>query len=173
METKDLGSLFVEPNTQYVNMSFFLHFGDNILYYGLSYVPLVQFAFILLVVIIILYFLIGMMIQGKEQAKQKKDSVMKKISESEYTLREYVILASIIEWEAMYDEERNLVSAVFHNRLRKSARLQADPTIQFIINDGPRRLLKKDLEIDSPYNTYIYRGLPPGPICNPVSIYQP
>jgi UPF0755 protein len=45
--------------------------------------------------------------------------------------------------------------------------LQADPTIQYIIPDGPRRLLKRDLRIDSPYNTYKYRGLPPGPISNP------
>ncbi|MFC1562640.1 endolytic transglycosylase MltG [candidate division KSB1 bacterium] len=103
----------------------------------------------------------------REFKKILADSVMAKISESEYTLREYVILASIIEGEAKYDEERNLVSAVFHNRLKKKARLQADPTIQYIIDDGPRRLLKKDLEIDSSYNTYLYGGLPPGPICNP------
>lgn len=45
--------------------------------------------------------------------------------------------------------------------------LQADPTVQFIIPDGPRRLYNKDLEIDSPYNTYKYKGLPPGPVNNP------
>jgi len=56
---------------------------------------------------------------------------------------------------------------VYHNRLRKGMRLQADPTIQYIIKDGPRRLLNRDLRIDSPYNTYLYRGLPPGPINNP------
>ncbi len=103
----------------------------------------------------------------KEFKNVLADSVMAKISESEYTLREYIILASIIEGEAMRDEERALVSAVYHNRLRKRWRLQADPTIQYLINDGPRRLLKKDLKIDSPYNTYLYSGLPPGPISNP------
>lgn len=46
-------------------------------------------------------------------------------------------------------------------------RLQADPTIQYILPEGPRRLLKRDLAIDSPYNTYLYPGLPPGPINNP------
>lgn len=80
---------------------------------------------------------------------------------------EAVTLASIIEGEAMVDSERVIISAVYHNRLQRGMRLQADPTIQYIIEDGPRRLLKRDLEIDSPYNTYKYPGLPPGPINNP------
>ncbi|MBC8204461.1 MAG: endolytic transglycosylase MltG, partial [FCB group bacterium] len=57
--------------------------------------------------------------------------------------------------------------AVYHNRLRKGMRLQADPTIQYIIPDSPRRLRLSDLWIDSPYNTYRINGLPPGPINNP------
>ena len=56
---------------------------------------------------------------------------------------------------------------MFHNRLDKGMRLQADPTIQYIVDDGPRRLLNKDLKIKSPYNTYLNYGLPPGPINNP------
>jgi len=76
-------------------------------------------------------------------------------------------LASIIEGEAMIDSEMVFISSVYHNRLKKGMRLQADPTIQYIIPDGPRRLLNRDLEIDSPYNTYKYAGLPPGPISNP------
>ncbi len=80
---------------------------------------------------------------------------------------EVVALASIIEGESMLDSERPIISGVYHNRLRHGMRLQADPTIQYIIPDGPRRLLKRDLEIDSPYNTYLYRGLPPGPVNNP------
>jgi len=78
-----------------------------------------------------------------------------------------VTLASIIEGEAIYDAERPTISAVYHNRLKRRMRLQADPTIQYIIKDGPRRLLNRDLRIDSPYNTYLYRGLPPGPINSP------
>ncbi len=81
--------------------------------------------------------------------------------------REIVTLASIIEGETANDQERFLVSSVYHNRLRKHMLLQADPTVQFIIPDGPRRLLTKDLEIDHPYNTYRFAGLPPGPINNP------
>ena len=76
-------------------------------------------------------------------------------------------LASIIEGEAIYDSERPIISAVYHNRLKRGMKLQADPTVQYIIKDGPRRLLNKDLRIKSPYNTYLYEGLPPGPINSP------
>jgi len=80
---------------------------------------------------------------------------------------EIITLASIIEGEAIYDDERATISAVYHNRLEKGMRLQADPTIQYIIEDGPRRLLNEDLKIESEYNTYLKSGLPPGPINNP------
>jgi UPF0755 protein len=78
-----------------------------------------------------------------------------------------ITLASIIEGEAIYDKERKNISSVYHNRLNRGMRLQADPTIQYIIKDGPRRLLNNDLNIKSPYNTYLNYGLPPGPINNP------
>ena len=83
------------------------------------------------------------------------------------SVHEIVTLASIIEGEAIHDEERPVISAVYWNRLASGMRLQADPTIQYIIPDGPRRLLTRDLQIDSPYNTYLHYGLPPGPINNP------
>ncbi len=83
------------------------------------------------------------------------------------TQHQIVTLASIIEGEAIYDSERPIISAVYHNRLKKGMKLQADPTVQYIIKDGPRRLLNKDLRIKSPYNTYLYQGLPPGPINSP------
>lgn len=81
--------------------------------------------------------------------------------------KEIITLASIIEGEAIYDNERAIISGVYHNRLNIGMRLQADPTIQYIIDDSPRRLLNKDLKIKSPYNTYLNKGLPPGPINNP------
>ena len=83
------------------------------------------------------------------------------------SILEVITLASIIEGEAIYDSERSIISAVYHNRLKKGMKLQADPTIQYIIDDGPRRLLNKDLKIESDYNTYQNIGLPPGPINNP------
>ena len=102
-----------------------------------------------------------------EYQKLFKMELEHRLSDYGFTELEMVTLASIIEGEAIYDSERTLISSVYHNRLKKKMRLQADPTIQFIIDDGPRRLLKKDLKIQSPYNTYKIFGLPPGPINSP------
>jgi UPF0755 protein len=82
-------------------------------------------------------------------------------------------LASIIEGETRIDSERAIVAGVYLNRLKKGIPLQADPTIQYIIPNGPRSLKHADLQIESPYNTYRHRGMPPGPVNNPgrASIY--
>jgi len=95
------------------------------------------------------------------------DSNITKASSISLTQHQILTLASIIEGEAIYDSERPIISAVYHNRLKRGMKLQADPTVQYIIKDGPRRLLNKDLRIKSPYNTYLYGGLPPGPINSP------
>ena len=78
-----------------------------------------------------------------------------------------VTLASIVEREARRPEERPVIAAVYYNRLRKGMRLQADPTVQYALGHHVGRVLYKDLEIDSPYNTYKVAGLPPGPIGSP------
>jgi UPF0755 protein len=82
-------------------------------------------------------------------------------------LTDLVVLASIIEREAYKTEEFPLVSAVFHNRLKRDMPLQCDPTILYVLPPLHRPIMPEDLKIDSPYNTYKYYGLPPGPICNP------
>jgi UPF0755 protein len=84
-----------------------------------------------------------------------------------YSKHEVITLASIIEAEARVADERPLVSAVFHNRLRRGWKLQADPTALYGLGNPDRPPRAADLRVDSPYNTYIYKGLPPGPICNP------
>jgi UPF0755 protein len=81
--------------------------------------------------------------------------------------REAVILASIIEKETPLLEEKPLVSAVFHNRLKKKMPLQSDPTVIYGIKNFDGNLTKKDLLRPTPYNTYLVNGLPPTPICNP------
>ena len=78
-----------------------------------------------------------------------------------------VTLASIVEKEARRGEERPVISAVYHNRLKRGMRLQADPTVQYALGRHVDRVLYKDLETDSPYNTYRVTGLPPGPIASP------
>lgn len=78
-----------------------------------------------------------------------------------------VTLASIVEREAKVPAERPVIAGVYLNRLRKNMLLQADPTVQYARGKHTSRVLLKDLEIDSPYNTYKYPGLPPGPIASP------
>jgi len=102
-----------------------------------------------------------------EFRKRVPDSLLARADSLGLTLHQAVTLASIIEGEARVDSERAIVSAVYWNRLQKGMRLQADPTIQYIIPGPPRRVLNRDLELDSPYNTYRYAGLPPGPVNNP------
>lgn len=78
-----------------------------------------------------------------------------------------LIMASIIEREAQLKDEKPLMASVFYNRLKKGMTLGSDATVNYIYDYGKRRLYYKDLKIDSPYNTYMYKGLPPGPISNP------
>jgi len=83
------------------------------------------------------------------------------------SVHEAVTLASLIEKEAKVDYERPIISAVFHNRLRRGWKLESDPTVLYALSNPKRNLTYDDLKIDSPYNTYIHKKLPPGPICNP------
>jgi len=96
-----------------------------------------------------------------------KNKFTDKAEEIGFSLNEIIILASIIEKEAKFSEEKNKVSSVFHNRLKKGMKLQSCATIQYILEEPKERLDENDLKIDSPYNTYLYKSLPPGPICNP------
>ncbi len=83
------------------------------------------------------------------------------------TMREVVTLASIIEKETGVREERKLISSVFHNRLKRGIPLQSDPTVIYALEHFDGNLTKKDLLTNTPYNTYLRKGLPPGPIASP------
>ncbi len=95
-----------------------------------------------------------------------------KAREAGLTQSEVVTLASIVYWETKKPEDMPKVAGVYMNRLKVGMPLQADPTLIFAIGDfAMKRVLNKDKEIDSPYNTYKYRGLPPGPILIPPIIF--
>ena len=112
--------------------------------------------------------LVARMVAGFEQAltpKLRADAAARGL-----TVRELVTLASIIEKETGKAEERSLVAAVYANRLRIGIALQADPTVIYALQRAGRyngNLTRADLQSDSPYNTYRYPGLPPGPIAAP------
>ncbi len=100
----------------------------------------------------------------EDQWKPAWDTVLPRLK---LTRHDVVTLASIVEREVRKSEERPVISAVYHNRLRAGMALQADPTINYALGRKPGRVLLRDLRVDSPYNTYRNPGLPPGPIGSP------
>lgn len=103
-----------------------------------------------------------------ESKKFWNEERRKKASERNLTPLEAYILASIVEEETNANEEKSTIASVYLNRLRKGMPLQADPTVKFALKDfGLKRIFEKHLSVESLYNTYSNRGLPPGPICTP------
>lgn len=105
-----------------------------------------------------------MLDEFKQQWTEKFDAEAQNLGR---TRHEIVTLASVIEKEAQSKPERPRISSVFHNRLTRKWKLQADPTVLYALGNPERPLTRTDLQVDSPYNTYKYKGLPPGPIANP------
>ncbi|MBC7805511.1 MAG: endolytic transglycosylase MltG [Akkermansiaceae bacterium] len=105
------------------------------------------------------------MLSGFESvfAKRYADDIRR----SGRTISELVIVASMIEREARTPGDRPLIAGVIYNRLKRGMRLQIDATVQYARGEHKERLLYRDLEVESPYNTYRVAGLPPGPICCP------
>ena len=95
------------------------------------------------------------------------DSLKSRAKELGYSVHDIVTLASIIEGETKKKEDMPVIAEVYYNRLKRGMKLEADPTIQYLIKGKWRRILYKDLKTNSPYNTYMNYGLPPGPINNP------
>lgn len=110
--------------------------------------------------------IIGRMV-GRMKRELNSESRLMRAEEMGMSELELLTLASIIEKEAYLEEERELISAVYHNRLRKRMRLQADPTVVYGIKPMSAGITRSDLKRKTPYNTYIIYGLPIGPIANP------
>ncbi|MBN2407683.1 MAG: endolytic transglycosylase MltG [Elusimicrobia bacterium] len=95
------------------------------------------------------------------------DTYKKRAEELGFTVDQAVTLASLVEKEAKVPSERPVISAIFHRRLKTRKYLESCASVQFALGKHKERLRYKDLEVDSPYNTYRRFGLPPTPICNP------
>lgn len=107
-------------------------------------------------------------VKMRAEFERKVTSAMRvDIAKQKKTLREVIIMASILEREVRSPEEMQLASDLFWRRLAIGMPLQSDATINFVTNGKRPQPTYDDLKIDSPYNTYLYRGLPPGPIGNP------
>ncbi len=109
--------------------------------------------------------IIGMMLNQfdtvfTEEMRQRAD-------EMGYSVYEIVTMASLVEREALYDEDRPVIAGVFYNRLEIGMRLQSCASVQYILGEPKARLSNEDISIDNPYNTYLYEGLTPGPIASP------
>ena len=94
------------------------------------------------------------------------DTYSEEASEQNKTIDDILTMASIVEWEAKLEEEKATISGLYWNRINSRMRLEADPTVNFALGER-RRLLFEDYRFQHPYNTYLNRGLPPGPITNP------
>ena len=99
--------------------------------------------------------------------KKVTPEMIKRAGDLGFNTHQFITLASIIGKESGDDAEKPMISAVFHNRLKKKIRLQSDPTAVYDLENFDGKVLRSHLKRKSPYNTYIIRGLPPGPIANP------
>ncbi|MEK9129791.1 MAG: endolytic transglycosylase MltG [Patescibacteria group bacterium] len=99
--------------------------------------------------------------------KKLTNKMREDIKKQGKTIFEIITLASIIEKEVPKEEDRKIVAGIFYKRLEMGMRLESCATINFILGDNKKQLSFEDTRIESPYNTYLNKGLPPGPICNP------
>lgn len=102
-----------------------------------------------------------------EFEKKYNSKVKASVEKNKLNFYDTVIMASIVEKEAVSDSERDVIAGVFYNRLAKKMRLQSDAVLQYAMPKRKSRVMYKDLKIESPYNLYLHDGLPPTPVANP------
>ncbi|MCM3701539.1 endolytic transglycosylase MltG [Paenibacillus macerans] len=108
------------------------------------------------------------MLQEMEKRLNEIPDFRQKLEQRGLSLNELMTVASLVEREVVVDEERSIVAGVIYNRLAQHMKLEIDATVQYVLDKPKERLLNSDLRsVDSPYNTYLYEGLPPGPIAAP------
>ncbi|KKQ14969.1 MAG: hypothetical protein US25_C0015G0002 [Candidatus Moranbacteria bacterium GW2011_GWE1_36_7] len=95
------------------------------------------------------------------------DALLDEISKQKKTLYDVITMASIIEGEVQTDEDRKIVSGLFWNRLKIGQAFGSDATLEYVLGGNKRQHSLAETKTDSPYNTYLYKGLPPGPVSNP------
>jgi UPF0755 protein len=108
-----------------------------------------------------------MMLELDRKLSGLPDNWRQVLADRGQTFHQMLTIASLIEREAVVDEERPLISGIIQNRLNKKMELQIDATVQYLFDKPKDRLFEKDLQTESPYNTYLHKGLPPGPIASP------
>lgn len=104
---------------------------------------------------------------AKEMNQQLTPNMRKQLEAQHMTIFEFITLASLVEREALFDEDRPIIAAVFKKRLAEGMPLQSDATISYVLGYSKVHVTLADTKLESPYNTYVNPGLPPGPICNP------
>lgn len=106
-------------------------------------------------------------LMAKEMNDQLTSDVRKAIMKDHMTIYEFITLSSLVEREALFDEDRPTIAAIFKHRLAVGMPLQSDASISYILGYPKEHITLEDTKLESPYNTYIHKGFPPGPIANP------
>ena len=102
-----------------------------------------------------------------EFEKKYNKNIMPIVEKNKLDFYDTIIMASIVEKEAINDEDRDTIAGVFYNRLDKKMKLQSDAVLQYGLPERKSRVLYKDLKVETPYNLYLNAGLPPTPVANP------
>ena len=108
-----------------------------------------------------------MAIMADEMNRQLTPKMRQDIEAQGMTIFEFITLASLVEKEAKFDEDRPIIAAVFRQRLKTGMPLESCASIQYILGYPKPLITIEDTKLESPYNTYLHKGLPPGPIANP------